>query len=152
MYGVPADLDLNFFHAATLIQICVGVSEMIFHFHSADLGAPNNLGTISVHGGGWQLLDADGQQLDGKPEPPPAEVRPLHVLLEGGARLLEAHGANPERPPLRVHRLLGLRVVGTTVSAPRWIALTFENGDVLRILDDSEQFESFSIHPGDVFI
>jgi hypothetical protein len=57
-----------------------------------------------------------------------------------------------ERPPCRTNRLLGQRVVDTEVSAPRWFALRFNGGEVLRVFDDSEQFESFSIQPGSIIV
>jgi hypothetical protein len=43
-------------------------------------------------------------------------------------------------------------VVDTEVSAPRWFALRFNGGEVLRVFDDSEQFESFSIQPGSIIV
>jgi hypothetical protein len=47
---------------------------------------------------------------------------------------------------------LGQKVVGVRVQAPDWFELHFANGVVLRILDDSRQYESFSIQPGDIFV
>jgi hypothetical protein len=83
-------------------------------------------GTISVEGG-WELLDAFGTRIDSS---------------QGG----------PERPPHQLHRLLGRRVVVSEVAAPRWFALQFDGGEVLRIFDDSEHFESFSIQPGNTIV
>ena len=42
--------------------------------------------------------------------------------------------------------------VGTEIDQPRSFALKFEGGDVLRVFDNSEQYESFSIQPGDIFV
>jgi hypothetical protein len=84
------------------------------------------IGSVSVEGG-WELRDAAGVWIDG--------------TVDGA-----------ERPPCRSDRLLGQRVVGTEVSAPRWFALRFNGGEVLRVFDDSEQFESFSIQPGNIFV
>lgn len=50
------------------------------------------------------------------------------------------------------HPLLGQRVVGGSVHPPEWFELRFEGGFALRIFDDSEQYESFSIQPGDIFV
>jgi hypothetical protein len=83
-------------------------------------------GSISVQGG-WELLDASGARLDGWHD-------------------------GPDRPPYQLHRLLGRRVTGSEVSAPDWFALRFEGGEVLRVFDDSEQYESFSIQPGNIFV
>jgi hypothetical protein len=59
---------------------------------------------------------------------------------------------NDDRDAYRLHRLLGSQVIGTQVGAPRSFALCFANGDELGVFDDSDQYESFSIQPGDVFI
>jgi hypothetical protein len=58
----------------------------------------------------------------------------------------------PERPPYQLHRLVGRQVAASEVAAPTWFALRFEGGEVLRIFDDSQQYESFSIQPGNIFV
>lgn len=83
-------------------------------------------GSISVEGG-WELRDAAGAVIDGRHD-------------------------GPDRPPYQVHRLLGQRVAGSEVSAPDWFALRFAGGNVLRVFDDSEQHESFSIQPGNIVV
>jgi hypothetical protein len=118
MYGVPADLDLGFLHGAELIQVCLGLQQVQFHFHPA--------GSVYVEGG-WELFDAGGARLDGQ-----------HY--------------GPHRPPYQLHRLLGRRVVGSEVSAPDWFALRFEGGEVLKVFDDSPQYESFRIQPGGIIV
>ena len=57
-----------------------------------------------------------------------------------------------ERGPFQLHRLLGHRVVATEISAPLWLSLRFAGGEELRIIDDSDRFESFQIQPGDVVV
>jgi hypothetical protein len=118
VYGVPADLDLAYLHGAELIQVCLGLYQLQFHFHPA--------GSIAVEGG-WELLDATGARLDGRQD-------------------------GPDRPPYQLHRLLGRRVAGSEVSAPAWFALRFEGGEVLRVFDDSSQYESFQIEPGGIIV
>jgi hypothetical protein len=118
MYGVPADLDLSFLRGAELIQVCLGLHQLQFHFHPA--------GSISVEGG-WVLLDASGARLDGRHD-------------------------GPDRPPYQLHRLLGRCVAEFEVSAPGWFALQFEGGEVLRVFDDSAQYESFQIEPGGIVV
>jgi hypothetical protein len=118
VYGVPSDLDLSFLHGTELIQVCVGLNQLQFHFHPT--------GSISVEGG-WELRDANGVRIDGRDD-------------------------GPDRPPLQVHRLLGGRVAGSEVFAPKWFALRFEGGEILRVFDDSAQYESFSIQPGNIFV
>lgn len=58
----------------------------------------------------------------------------------------------PERTACHVHRLLGQKVAHTELNAPVWFELCFDRGDVLRIRDDSNQYESFSIQPGNIFV
>lgn len=118
MHGVPSGLNLTFLHEAELIQVCLGVYQLQFHFHP--------VGSIFVEGG-WELLDAAGTRLDSRHE-------------------------GLDRPPYQFHRLLGRRVIGSEVSAPAWFVLRFENGDILRIFDDSPQHESFQIEPGGVVV
>jgi hypothetical protein len=72
MHGVPVDLDLAFLHGAELVQVCLGVWQIQFHFHPG--------GSIFVQGN-WELLSAAGEQVDRShdgPERPPFE---LHRLL-----------------------------------------------------------------------
>ena len=123
MYGVPADLDLTGFHGATLVQI--GVAEHTLHFNFQEAG-PGPLRYILVEGG-WEVRTAAGDIRD----------------------QVQEHAT---RDCYRIHRLLSQSVVSTSVDAPRSFALRFESGLELRVFDDSEQYESFSIQPGDVFV
>jgi hypothetical protein len=83
-------------------------------------------GSISVEGA-WELLDRDGALVDRSVEP-------------------------AEREVYRVHLCLGQRVASARVESSSSIALTFDSGHVLRILDDNDRYESFHIQPGDVHI
>jgi hypothetical protein len=122
VYGVPADLDLTYLHGAELIQVCLGQYQLQFHFHPK--------GNISVECR-WELHDATGVLIDGwESETDKSPTRP-----RGG----------PDRPPYYLHRLLGRKVTGSEVCAPTSCALTFDNGDVLRLFDDSDRYESFDI-------
>jgi len=79
---------------------------------------------ISVEGK-WELRDASG------------------TLLDGTERNLLRENA------IDAHRLLGKRVSGASLDAARSISLCFEGGDLLTIYDDSTEYESFYIQPGD---
>jgi hypothetical protein len=71
LYGLPANLDLSFLVGAELIQVCLGLHQVQFHFHP--------VGSISVEGG-WELLE-EGNCIDRRhhgPERPPYQ---LHRLL-----------------------------------------------------------------------
>ena len=123
MYGVPPDLDLTGFHGATLVQI--GVAEHTLHFNFQEAAA-GPLRHILVEGG-WEVRTAAGDVLD----------------------QVQEHAT---REYYRIHLLLSQSVVSSSVDAPRSFALRFESGLELRVFDDSEQYESFSIQPGDVFV
>jgi hypothetical protein len=83
-------------------------------------------GMISVEGE-WELIGCDGGETGGR-------------------------GQERSRSASEVCRLLGQHVVETQVSAPSWFSLRFSNGELLRVFDSSEEYESFSIQPGDVFV
>jgi hypothetical protein len=127
MYGVPRDLDLSRFLGAELIQVCLGVHQVQFRFQAAGTtGGKEGFRGISAEGR-WEFRDAAG-------------------------RIVDSAGPNEEREAYRVHRLLGHIVEGAELDAPRSFALRFAGGDELRIFDDSDRYESFSIQPGDIFI
>ncbi|MBI2090067.1 MAG: hypothetical protein HYT78_15240 [Deltaproteobacteria bacterium] len=126
MRGVPHDLDLSRFVGATLIQLCLGEFQVQFHFQAAGSAGSEGMLYIGVERG-WELRDGSGA-------------------------LVDHSQSNAERDVYRVHRLLGLTVAGTALDAPRSFALRFRNGHELRIFDDSDRYESFSIQPGDIFI
>jgi hypothetical protein len=80
-------------------------------------------------------------------------------FVEGDWELAAADGAVidrsrpwPRAEPFQLHRLLGLRVLGWSVSAPKSLAVNFEGGLALRLFDSSEQYESFLIEPGCVVV
>jgi hypothetical protein len=118
MYGVPADLDLGFLRGAEVVQVCLGLWQVQFHFHP--------VGSIFVVGR-WELVDATGVELDRSYD-------------------------SSDRPPYQLHRLLGSSVEGTEVTPPDCFALRFAGGDVLRVFDSSDQFESFEIYPSGVVV
>jgi hypothetical protein len=83
MHGVPADLDLSKFRAATLIQICIGENQIQFHFHPE--------GSISVEGH-WELRDSTGvlvdESIDRNSE---RDALRAHVLL---GKIVEGYSIN----------------------------------------------------------
>lgn len=118
MYGVPETLDLTFLHGREVVQVCLGQYQIQLWFY------PD---AVIAVGGEWELLDADGRELD---------------RCEPGQRT----------KPFQLHRLLGVSVVGSEIAAPQWLSLCFTNGDVLKLFDNSPEFESFSIQPGDIVV
>jgi hypothetical protein len=118
MHGVPADLPVQRFVGDTLFQVCIGVDGVHFVFGHA--------GTISVHGG-WDLLDRDGNLVDGWQE-------------------------HSERKSYQLHVIFNEDVTGCTIDPPHSFTLTFANGHRLTIYDDSPGYECFAIQPDDIYI
>jgi len=128
MHGVPADLDLTRFIGLDLNQICLGPFDLGFHFYR---GASS--GTICVEGS-WRLTDAKGNTID-----------------ESDGRVGDAPG-NRSRGKWRLRDLLADTVQSGQVDPPRSFSLTFASGRRLTIFDDSDQYESFSIQPGAIYV
>jgi hypothetical protein len=79
---------------------------------------------IHIMGGDWELKDESGQVIDRAPEALPRD-----------------------RGPSFLPCLVGRRVVAIEVSPPDWLEVRFDEGLVLRLIDDSKQYESFEIQP-----
>jgi hypothetical protein len=79
---------------------------------------------IHIMGGDWELKDDGGQIIDRAPDALPRD-----------------------RGPSFLPCLVGHRVVAIEVSPPDWLEVRFEGGLALRIIDDSEHYESFEIQP-----
>ena len=122
MHGVPADLNLAGLVGALLYQVTWREHSVEFVFNPTD----GPIWTINVEGG-WELRDSFGEIVD---------------------RAME----HRDRNAFFVGRNIGQAVQSSRVSAPAWFELIFANGSILRILDDSKQYESFSIQPGDLFV
>ena len=100
----------------------IDLGKWIIHFHFA-MTPP---GVISVEGK-WELLDRSGRIIDRQQNP-------------------------DERESYRIHALLLHDVQAYRVEAPKWFSLTFDNGMALKVHDDSPEYESFSIQPGEVYV
>ena len=70
-------------------------------------------------------------------------------LRDDAGRLVDQAQATADRDAYRVHQLLGRKVTDAWVGAPKSIALRFDNGHRLEIFDSSQEYESFTIQPGD---
>jgi len=84
--------------------------------------------TISAEGK-WELRDSAGVLID-----------------EGDGESIA------ERESLHLHRIVGKTVESYSVSAPDSFSLRFGSGHTLTIFDDSKQYESFSVQPGDIYV
>ena len=100
MDGVPADLDLSSLHGAELIQVCLGVWQVQFHFQT---GA-----SISVEGD-WDLLNDQGEVIDCSSDVRRERPYYLHLLLRQAVRASEVSA--PLSFTLRFTNGLQLRIV-----------------------------------------
>jgi hypothetical protein len=83
----------------------------------------------------------------------------LSISVEGKWEVRDSTGSlidvmkpNAQRDALYIHVLLGKRVDGFTLDASGSFSLRFETGHVLTVFDESREYESFSIQPGDIFV
>jgi hypothetical protein len=72
-------------------------------------------------------------------------------------RTAEGDGVESTRESLSgdiglLRRVLGRRVTTSSVDPPTSFTLMFDDGTTFTVFDDSEEFESFCIHPGDIYI
>src|SRR6187401_2623574 len=75
-----------------------------------------------------------------------------NVTVEGRCELINANGEFVEcwqrgtrSQSFRILDLLGSVVAEVAIDTPKSFSLVFENGQVLRVIDDSEHYESFSV-------
>jgi hypothetical protein len=117
MHGVPSDLPLQSFVGSECSFIGLGQWQIQFHFIGTH---GTDTGSISVEGN-WEFRDASGDIIDRCQEP-------------------------AEREAYRVHKIIGIPVTHFVIDAPKSFAIYFECGLSLTVYDDSEQYESFSVH------
>ena len=117
MHGVPANLDLAFLHGAELIQVCLGQSEVQFHFHP--------VGSISVEGT-WELHDSAGGLIDRRHEGPNRPPYQLHQLL--GQPVVGSEVSAPEWFALRFANGYVLYVVD---DSPQYESFQIEPGGII---------------------
>jgi hypothetical protein len=74
-------------------------------------------------------------------------------LIDSGGNLVDAAAdTNSGREAFSVHRILGQSVESYSIDPPHSISLRFASGHRLHIFDDSQQYESFSIQPGNIIV
>ena len=78
-------------------------------------------------------------------------VEGKYELMSGSGSLLES-GRPDEFRTKELLNLLGAEVKGVTLQPPDSFVLQFSTGHSLRFIDDSHQYESFQIQPGDIII
>lgn len=122
MHGVPFDLGRHL--------------EMFRGTTLTEIGVGRHILQFRFDGGRQPLLAVEGDW----------------ELLDPGGRILDRDVDPTVRDAYRVHVILSQAVVGYEVSPPESFSLHFDSGHRLRVFDRSQEYESFSIQPGDVFI
>ncbi len=123
VYGVPADLGLTPLVGSRIINIEVGLYNTLFIFEIRALV----YGGINAEGR-WEVHGADDRPAGGRSR---GETAVTDVPFEA---------------------LLGASVQTFTVSAPPYFELLLSSGVRLRFYDDSAEYESITIQPGDYVI
>lgn len=91
MYGVTNHLNLERFHGATLVQICIGEFQQQFHFIDPEM-------QLSIEGE-WHITNAVGDLVDRSLENGQRDAYRVHRLL---GRAIVGHDINaPESFTLR---------------------------------------------------
>ncbi|MBE9155626.1 hypothetical protein IQ265_02055 [Nodosilinea sp. LEGE 06152] len=75
------------------------------------------------------------------------------IFVEGRWKLFDDKGIvideeqdHTEREAFRLHQIIDVPILRTSVEPPQAFSLFFENGCCLTIFDDTPHYESFSIH------
>ena len=121
---MPTDLDLTPLVGSRIINVGLGLynTQFSFEIEALDYGGVNAEGR-------WEVIDSAGVQVGGRSR-------------HNESRL----GDTPWTT------VLGARVLAFALDAPRSFDLTLDSGVALRFYDDSEIYESMTIHPGDYVI
>jgi hypothetical protein len=67
-------------------------------------------------------------------------------LRDASEALVDSEQEHAERTAYHIHCIIDVPVTRFTLDAPRSCSLFFESGHKLTIFDDSDQYESFSVH------
>ena len=96
MYGLPIDIDLGFFSARTLIQVCIGAHDLILNFDGgvsvtvmSCIGVAGFKGTIRRHEDFRQAASVLVTLIDRTVASAQREgAGTLHLTFQGGGTLL----------------------------------------------------------------
>jgi hypothetical protein len=72
-------------------------------------------------------------------------------LRDGSGDVIDRSSNDPAKA-YRLPLLAGKTVTSTEIDPPTSFSLVFDSGHELRIFDNSKEFESFAIQPGDIFV
>lgn len=113
MYGLPKDINLDFFVGRTLLQICIGASDIILKFDES----------VSL-----TITCSIGFKEEG------CDIRKYDFLSHSAVDII---------------KLLHKIVIGVNGLEDGTLILEYNDGNILEVYDDSEQYESYIIHYGD---
>ena len=71
-------------------------------------------------------------------------------MLDNAAQVIDVWENGTRSAVFRFLELLGQTVIEVTIDSPKSFKLLFSNGQSLRVVDNSEQYESFSV--GGLFV
>lgn len=116
MYGLPSTVDLSFLNGIHLLQVCVGVNEVILNFY------PDVTITITS----------------------------CFHILDNGVKMESRSSRN-----CTISKLIDLldeTVIDVKGERCGTLRIAFSGGAVIVLMDDSPEFESYTIRHGDVVI
>jgi hypothetical protein len=73
-------------------------------------------------------------------------------LVDDAGRIIDCACDHDAREAYRVHVIFNQDVIDASIDPPHSFSLNFSSGHRLTIYDDSPQYESFSIQPGNIFV
>lgn len=73
-------------------------------------------------------------------------------ICDDRGRIIDRMVEHAERTSYCIHKIIDIPVNRFEIDPPRSFTLHFENGWSLTIFDDSDQYESFSIHPDRIYV
>lgn len=73
-------------------------------------------------------------------------------VSDGTGKVIDRARDHDGRASYCVHKIIDSPVHRYSIDVPRSFTLFFENGYSLTVFDDSEQYESFSIQPGNWYV
>jgi hypothetical protein len=127
MFRVSPDLNLELFVGARLVNIGLGLNNTLFIFEVKAL----DYAEINAEGR-WEVVDQSGRVVS---------VRPR-----------DEDSRHQAGVTLQLTDLLGRCVDGTALSPPESLELHLTGDIRLRFYDDSDEFESMTIRPGNYVI
>jgi len=65
--------------------------------------------------------------------------------LDKNEQIIDKYSRDEEKESYKLHGLLGKKISSYNILSNKELLIIFENGEKIKIFDDSDQYESFSI-------